>query len=228
VIANQQKKDRKAYSLIAYLLWCFGKVIGEHKDLHAMRQGKKIVMFDEVDINVMLEKTLPGGIKIPVAYIVRSVNKKSYIEIHDELREAMKKDLSDNKIVKARRKIATYPGFIRKLIWRRIEKNPVLHKKHRGTAAFTAVGMFTGNRAFWASPDSPFPCTIAAGSMYDKVVYVDGELSKRNMWCLTLIVNHDIVDGAPATRFGDRFCSLIESGEGLVFDHKDVELHEQA
>jgi len=227
-ITLQQKKDRQAYSLIAYLLWCYGKAIGEHKEIHAMRKGKKIVMFDEVDINFMLEKTLPGGIKIPVAYILRSANKKSYLEIHHEIRMAMKKDLSDNKIVKARRRIATYPKFIRKFIWNRIETNPLLHKKHRGTAALTAVGMFTGNRAFWASPDSPFPCTLAAGSMYDKVVYHNGELCKRNMWCLTLIVNHDLVDGAPASRFGDRFCSLLESGEGLIFEPNHAKVYEQA
>lgn len=228
ILANQQKKDRRAYSLVAYLLWCYGKAVGEHKDVHAFRRGDKIVIFDDVDINFMLEKTLPGGIKIPVAYIVRSANRKSYLEIYNEIRTAMKKDLSDNKVVKARRRIATYPGFIRRFIWNRIEKNPLLHKKHRGTAALTAVGMFTGNRAYWASPDSPFPCTLAAGSMYDKVVSVNGELSKRTMWCLTLIVNHDIVDGAPASRFGDRFCSLMESGEGLLFDQKEVELYEQA
>lgn len=218
IISQQQKKDRVAYSLIAYMVWCLGRAIDENKDLHAFRKGKKIVLFDEVDVNFMLEKTLPGGIKIPVAYIIRGANKKTYLELNNELRQAMKNDQANNEIVKARRKIAGYPKFIRRQIWRKIERNPLLHKKHRGTVGLTTVGMFTGNRVYWPSPDSPMPCGIAAGSVYEKVVSQNGEFTTRTMWCITIIVNHDVVDGAPATRFGNRFVSLMESGEGLIFE----------
>ena len=35
---------------------------------------------------------------------------------------------------------------------------------------------------------------------------------------VTVSVDHDVVDGAPAARFGNELMNLIESGYGLVTD----------
>jgi pyruvate/2-oxoglutarate dehydrogenase complex dihydrolipoamide acyltransferase (E2) component len=37
----------------------------------------------------------------------------------------------------------------------------------------------------------------------------------REYLCLTLSLNHDIINGAPAARFVKRLTDLIESGAGL-------------
>lgn len=218
-IAEQRLLHKKVYLPIAYLIWCYAKALDKHKEIQALRKGNKLIIFEEVDINFMLEKKLPNGESIPVAYIFRSANKKSFEEINHELKEAIKNDQADNEIVKARRKIASKPRFLRRFFWRRIENDPLLHKKHRGTVALTTVGMFTADRPYWADPITPMPCTLTGGSMYKKPVFMNGEIKNATVWCLTLTVDHDITDGAPATRFGDYLCNLLESCEGLQFEN---------
>lgn len=217
-IAVQQKEDRKAYSFVAYLLWCYGQTVDLNKEIHAFRKGKKLVLFDDVDINFVLEKRKKDGSKIPVAYILRAANKKTFIEINDEIRLAQKSDLVNNEIVKKRHQLSKYPRWIRQYFWRKIEKNPLLHKKHRGTVGLTTLNMMSSNRPFWAHPITPMPCTIAIGGIFNKPKYINGVLEERKIMCATITVNHDITDGAPATRFGEAFCQMVESPEGPLFN----------
>lgn len=81
-------------SFTAYLVYCLGRALDEHKTLHAYRRGrKKLVVFDEVDVNTLLEKRKPDGSLVPVTYIVRAANRKSLAEVNHELRQASASDL---------------------------------------------------------------------------------------------------------------------------------------
>jgi pyruvate/2-oxoglutarate dehydrogenase complex dihydrolipoamide acyltransferase (E2) component len=44
---------------------------------------------------------------------------------------------------------------------------------------------------------------------------VEGRIETRQALSLTIIFDHDVIDGAPATRFTRRLVELIESGYGL-------------
>jgi pyruvate/2-oxoglutarate dehydrogenase complex dihydrolipoamide acyltransferase (E2) component len=44
---------------------------------------------------------------------------------------------------------------------------------------------------------------------------VDGHIAIREYLSLTISLNHDLIDGAPAARFTQRLKDLIESGYGL-------------
>ena len=45
---------------------------------------------------------------------------------------------------------------------------------------------------------------------------VDGHIAIREYLCLTVSLDHDPIDGAPAARFVTRLKELIESGFGLL------------
>jgi pyruvate/2-oxoglutarate dehydrogenase complex dihydrolipoamide acyltransferase (E2) component len=47
---------------------------------------------------------------------------------------------------------------------------------------------------------------------------VDGRVEPRELLSLTIIFDHDIIDGAPAARFTRKLVELIESGYGLEED----------
>jgi hypothetical protein len=53
------------------------------------------------------------------------------------------------------------------------------------------------------------------GGIGEKQVLVDGHSAVREYLSLTISVDHEIVDGAPAARFTQRLKELIESGYGL-------------
>ena len=48
-----------------------------------------------------------------------------------------------------------------------------------------------------------------------KPAVVEGRIEPREILHLTVVFNHDVIDGAPATRFTRRLVELIESGYGL-------------
>jgi hypothetical protein len=56
---------------------------------------------------------------------------------------------------------------------------------------------------------------LTVGGIGEKQVVVDGHAVVREYLSLTISVDHDIVDGAPAARFTRRLKELIESGYGL-------------
>ena len=57
---------------------------------------------------------------------------------------------------------------------------------------------------------------VALGGIAEKPGVVDGLIEIREYLCLTLCFDHDVIDGAPAARFTQRFKELIESGYGLT------------
>ena len=67
---------------------CIGQAVSEHKEVHAIRKGKrKVIIFDDVDISVQIEKVVDGQHR-PMPYVVRKANEKSVKEITDEIQAA--------------------------------------------------------------------------------------------------------------------------------------------
>jgi pyruvate/2-oxoglutarate dehydrogenase complex dihydrolipoamide acyltransferase (E2) component len=56
---------------------------------------------------------------------------------------------------------------------------------------------------------------ITLGGVAEKPAVVDGQIEVREYLSRTVSFDHDIVDGAPAARFTQRFKELIEAGYGL-------------
>jgi pyruvate/2-oxoglutarate dehydrogenase complex dihydrolipoamide acyltransferase (E2) component len=84
-----------------------------------------------------------------------------------------------------------------------------------GTVSLTAVGMFGEGHSGWGI----FPTTevlgLVVGSIAWKPAVVEGRIEPREMLSLTVEFDHDVSDGAPATRFTHRLIELIECGYGL-------------
>ncbi len=56
---------------------------------------------------------------------------------------------------------------------------------------------------------------ITVGGIATKPHYVHGELQARELLDLTISVDHEVVDGAPAARFARRLAELVEQADGL-------------
>jgi hypothetical protein len=93
---------------------------------------------------------------------------------------------------------------------------PGVWKKHWGTVTVSAVGMFGQGAGWGIPPSSPSLCWITVGGMGQKQEVVDGHTGIRDYLSLTVSVDHNIIDGAPAARFAERLKELIESAYGLI------------
>ena len=64
--------------------------------------------------------------------------------------------------------------------------------------------------------------TLVVGGLAHKPGMLDGRIEEREYLCLTLTLDHDVIEGAPAARFVRRLTQLIESGASLQEPAPDV------
>jgi hypothetical protein len=83
-----------------------------------------------------------------------------------------------------------------------------------GTVGVTAVGIF-GSGSGWGLTPAGYIIWLIVGGIARKPSVVGGRIEPRETLHLTVGLDHDIVDGAPAARFTRRLVELIESGFGL-------------
>ena len=91
---------------------------------------------------------------------------------------------------------------------------PRWFKRFGGTVGMSSIGMF-GPGGGWGIPIAPPTLMITIGGITTKPRYVTAQLQPRQLLDLTISVDHDIVDGAPAARFARRLAELVEQTNGL-------------
>jgi pyruvate/2-oxoglutarate dehydrogenase complex dihydrolipoamide acyltransferase (E2) component len=218
----QAVKDQTGESLsfTAFVLYCMSKALDEFKPVQAVRKGKKLYIYDEIDISTMVERENSAGHKVLTTVIVRRANKKSFKELNDEIRAAQQCELNgvalgSSKEAKQTNMFSRLPKFLRSAIWRKVRGNPEFRKKTLGTAMLTSVGMFAPGGGF-ALTHSPWPVEVIVGGIVRRPAYEEGDIiAPHNFLCLTIGIDHGIVDGAPATRFATKLVKNLEAGLGL-------------
>lgn len=84
-----------------------------------------------------------------------------------------------------------------------------------GTVAVTAVGMFAGGGGFGITPMTMMSLEVVVGGMSQRPRVVDGQVEVRDVLDLSLAIDHTVVDGAPATRFGAELRELVEGATAI-------------
>lgn len=223
LIRQYRRQNKGELSFTAWMLKCIAQAISENKTVHAVRKGKnRLVIFNDIDISIVIEKELRGE-KIPLPLVIRKVNEKTLKDIHEEIKSAKDQVVADeqdyllgeNKFKWAMKFYVSLPQFLRLFIWKRfILRNPLLMKKMSGTVVVTSLGMM-GNVRGWAIPVSLLPICFAMGSIVKKPGVVKKQIAIREYLYMTILIDHDVVDGAPAARFVSRLTELVENGYGL-------------
>ena len=218
LIRAHKEKTGEALSFTAFIIACLGKAIDHNRYLHARRDiWGRLILFEEVDCATAMEIELQGQ-RFPLAHVMRNVNQRSFRSIHDEIR-AVKADPQGSGSLQNQRLIAAFlllPGFVRDLFYRILGRSPRLFKQRVGTVFVSAVGMYGSGGGWGLGAGSIHTTSILLGGIAEKPGVVDGQIVVREYLSLTVDFDHDIVDGAPAARFVDRFKELIEGADGLV------------
>ena len=206
-------------SLTAFIVACFARAIDEDRSMHALRAGwGRLVLFDEVDVALAVERALEEA-KIPVPHVIRAANRKDPVQISREIRGSRAEAVPYASGMRLLPVWLLVPGFLRRLFWRRLLADPHRRKRLTGTAFVTALGMY-GRGAGWGLPSAiSYPVGLIVGSITHKpgVVHDAGgeRVEVRDYLALTVTMDHDVIDGAPAARFLRRLRRLIEHGPDL-------------
>ena len=223
IIQSHKESTGSDISFTAWIAKCVAQAVSEHKHVHALRKGKKeLIVFDDVDISIPVEKRQKRE-TTPYPSVIRKVNEKSVMDITDEIRLAQGKE-TDEQIeieglekqsltVRLAKYFPSFPKFLRNIVYRQL-KNPFFVKKTLGTVMVTSIGMF-GHSGGYAIPIAPHPLIVTIGGIAKKPGIVEDRIEPREYLNITISVDHDTVDGAPAARFARRFSELVESAFGL-------------
>jgi hypothetical protein len=84
-----------------------------------------------------------------------------------------------------------------------------------GTVGVTAVGMFAGGGGFGITQLTLMSLQVVVGGISQRPRAIDGEVRIRDVLDLTVTIDHKVVDGAPAARFGADLRQIIEQASVL-------------
>jgi pyruvate/2-oxoglutarate dehydrogenase complex dihydrolipoamide acyltransferase (E2) component len=211
-IREHKARTGESLSFSAFVIACLGKAVGENKAVHAYRDWRnRLVLFEDVDVNMSVEIELEGR-KVVLPHFIRAANKRTFRDIHDEIRAVQARPEGTHEF--AFTWFVRLPRFIRDVFYWFVFKNPHWLKSSFCTVGLTSVGMF-GKGSGWAIPFNVHTLDVALGGISEKPGVVEGRIEIREYLCLTLLLDHDIIDGAPAARFASRLKELLEGGDGL-------------
>jgi len=229
--AKQFIEDYKAQtgellSFTGYLAFCLARAVDEDKSVQAYLKGRKrLVMFDDVDVGLPVERTI-GGTRAPAGHVIRRANHKTFHEIHQEIRAVQTNPVPPNRGMPSWFRFGLLlPWPLSKLfialLRAAIRCDPTAMVAQAGTVAVTAIGMF-GHSGGWGLVPPMHSLMLVVGGIALKPAVVEGRIEPREILNLTVGFDHDVVDGAPAARFVRRLLELIESGYGLAEDQPEL------
>jgi pyruvate/2-oxoglutarate dehydrogenase complex dihydrolipoamide acyltransferase (E2) component len=219
-IAEYKARTGEALSFTGFLVFCLARAVDENKEVQAYLKGRgQLVMFDDVNVGLMVEHKA-GGKGALMGHIIQAANRKTYREIHDEIRKAQSEPVPPSRGMPTWfRSVMRLPWPLSKLVKALLtmatRRDPTIRVSASGTVVVTAVGMFGKGHSGWGITTTPVSLSLVVGSIAWKPAVIEGRIEPREILNLTVLFDHDVVDGAPATRFVRRLMELIESGHGL-------------
>jgi len=228
LLKNRKRVPGNNISFLSWVLKCISTAVERHKKVQAMFHKKGIVVFDDVDIALVIERKNPDQNsfydRLMMPYIIRDVNNKSIPEIFEEIIKAQNEqivegdvNLGDVKNTKESKLFVKLPKYLRNFIyWNKLKRNAFLSKKTLGTVLVSPVNMIL-NRSeyFWGISRSVQPLSILITSMVKKPAVYNDEVVPRDFLCMTIGFHHDVIDGAPFARFVETLRKLMQSSHGL-------------
>lgn len=209
------KRGGKRVSFTACLIKVIGDTIKDHENVAAYLNGRReLIVFDDVNVSMIVEKSLNGQ-KVPIPLVVEKAQQRSVESIFEQIEDARNHIFSEDEIVLQSRSVwpqrlyYTLPGFIRRAFWRYLLAHPRLAYRKMGNVSVTSVGMM-GNANGWFVPVSIHPVSFGIGKVTKKAVVINDKIEIREILNMTVLMDHDVVDGAPMARFISDLSSRIE------------------
>jgi pyruvate/2-oxoglutarate dehydrogenase complex dihydrolipoamide acyltransferase (E2) component len=216
-----EAKDGSArVSFNAWLVQVIALALSRHREAAAyLLGGRKLVLFEDINVSMMVEKTI-GDHKVPIPMVIEKADRKTAAEITREIDEAKGQALEASDVVLRKKPAASerlyyrLPGCLRRTVWRLLMRRPKALYKRMGNAIVTSVGMM-GRIDGWFVHKSIHPAAFGVGSILKKPRVVGDEIRIREVLHMTILADHDVIDGGPMVRLLSELTGLIESAGGL-------------
>lgn len=138
-----------------------------------------------------------------LVHVVRDADVRGVAEISAELR-AVKTDAAATTTGRLLTTVAPtlgrIPGLYRAM-YAAMSRSRRVHLA-TGTVQVTAIGMFAAGGGFAIAPPARASLVVVVGGLSKRPRAVGNRIEVRDVPDLTVTIDHNVVDGAPATRFG--------------------------
>ncbi len=207
-------------SFTAWLIKAISLTVAGHQTAAAFLKGKRrLMIFNDINISMVVEKEVNGK-RVPIPLIIEKAQHTSAESITRQISEARDCKLTGKDIVLQRktgrmeRMYYHLPGFLRRMVWKIILKRPRMAYGKMGNVAFTSIGMM-GSVKGWFIPLSVHPLCFGIGTITKKPAVVNNQIVIREMLSMTILLDHDVIDGAQMARFINELTQNIEKEVGL-------------
>jgi pyruvate/2-oxoglutarate dehydrogenase complex dihydrolipoamide acyltransferase (E2) component len=203
-------------SLTAFVVATVARAVATHPEVHAYRNWRgQLVIHHYVDVATMVEIPTPQGL-FAIPHVLRDADVRGVPELTAELRRVKREpttSFSGRWLDRAGPAATRIPGVLPAMY--AVSARSAAVRQRVGTVAVTSVGMFAGGGGFGITPLSLMSAEVIVGGMSQRPRVVGGQIAIRDVLELTLAIDHNVVDGAPAARFAAEFRDLLESAAVL-------------
>lgn len=203
-------------SMTAFVVASLGRAAAAHPQVHAYRDWRgRLVEHRHVDVQTLIEVPTEHG-PFGLVHVVRDADIRSVAEISAELhavktRSATTTGRSLDGVAHAAGRI---PGLYRAMYAAMSRSRRV--RLATGTAQVTAVGMFADGGGFAIAPPTLASLTVVVGGLSRRPRAIGDRIEVRDVLDLTVTIDHNVVDGAPATRFAADLRRLMNTAAVLM------------
>jgi pyruvate/2-oxoglutarate dehydrogenase complex dihydrolipoamide acyltransferase (E2) component len=202
-------------SFTAFVITAAGRAVASHPEVHAYRNWRgQLVIHRHVDVSTIVETTTPQG-PFPLVHTIRDADIRDVTDLSAELHrvKAMPFPMRRRASQRLLPLVTRIPGLVRALY--ALLSRSVRLRQRSGTVTVTAVGMFAQGGGFALAPLTLMSLQIVVGGIAERPRVVNGQVEIRKVLDLTISVDHNVVDGGPAARFGAELRRQLETAEIL-------------
>lgn len=199
-----RERTGERLSLTGYVVTCVARAMAEHPNVNAVRRGRSLVFLHEVIVVVLVEQQMDG--RPAVGYVpIRRADTKTLREVTAEIRAGR-----TARPVSAwgQRLVSRLPTRVAAGVLRQLSHS-IRWALEYGVAGVNNVGL-GAHVAGWAFTPGAGTLAVTVGGISRRQ---EGPGAERRIAHLTLHFDHDVVDGAPASRFTRRLLELLASAE---------------
>jgi pyruvate/2-oxoglutarate dehydrogenase complex dihydrolipoamide acyltransferase (E2) component len=189
-------------SMTGLVIAAVARAVAAHPEVHAYRDWRgRLVRHRHVDVQTLIEVTSAEG-PFGLVHVVRDADIRGVADISVEVR-GVQADMSSVPTGRALLRLAPLAGRVPgafPLMYAAMRRSVRAHQL-TGTVQVSAVGMFAGGGGFALAPPTLASVLVVVGGLSKRPRVVGEQIAVRDVLDLTVTVDHNVVDGAPATRF---------------------------
>jgi len=212
VTETWQRLEAEDLSPTAFVLACVGRAVAAHPEVHAYRDWLgRLVIHKHVDVATMVEVETETG-SYPLAHPILDTDLRTVKQLSDELRGVKtvpSAGRSGRLLLRWGRTAGRIPGLV-SLVYFAAGRSAWV-RSGIGTVAVSSVGMEIGGSGFAIGVMTVASLSVIIGGATDHPWVVDGEVTVRRILPVTVQIDHRVVDGAPAARFGAALREMLEN-----------------